>query len=131
MLGEGRSYFGNDNLFCLLRNYLPDWVATRNAFLFSWRRADRLMGDLILISWRAGWQLRLVELPIGKVSTRVKRRPGYKAPGHPSGGLVERSWVGWLLGLVPLGYPGGGSTKSYWADGLLGLVPLGLLGWAS
>ena len=49
MLGKGGSYFGKDDLFCLLRNYLPDKAATRNAFLFSWRRADRLMGNLILI----------------------------------------------------------------------------------
>ena len=49
MLGEGGSYFGKDDLFCLLRNYLPDMAAAKNAFLFSWRRADRLMGDLILI----------------------------------------------------------------------------------
>ena len=49
MLGEAGSYFGNDYLFCLLRNYLLDRVAARNAFLFSWRPADRLMGDLILI----------------------------------------------------------------------------------
>ena len=50
MLGEGGSYFGKDDLFCLLRNYLPDRAAARNALLFSWRRADRLVGDLILIS---------------------------------------------------------------------------------
>ena len=49
MLGEGGSYFGKNDLFCLLRNYLPDMAAARNAFLFSWRQADRLMGDLILI----------------------------------------------------------------------------------
>ena len=35
MLGEGGSYFGNDYLFCLLRNYLSDRAAARNAFLFS------------------------------------------------------------------------------------------------
>ena len=71
-----------------------------------------------------------MELPIGKISTWVKRRPGYETPGHPGGGLVGRFWVGWLLGLVLLGYPGGGSTGRYWVGGLLGLVPLGLLGWA-
>ena len=49
MLGEGGSYFKKDDLFCLLSNYLPDRAAARNAFLFSWRRADWLMGDLILI----------------------------------------------------------------------------------
>ena len=36
-------------LFCLLRNYLPERAAARSAFLVSWRRADRLMGNLILI----------------------------------------------------------------------------------
>ena len=49
MLGEDGSYFEKDDFFCLLRNYLPDRATGRNAFLFSWRRADRLMGDLILI----------------------------------------------------------------------------------
>ena len=49
MLGECGSYFGKDDLFCLLRNYLPNMAAARNAFLVSWRRVDRLMGDLILI----------------------------------------------------------------------------------
>ena len=43
------------------------------------------------------------------------------------GGLTERSWVGWLLGLVPLGYPGEGSTGRSWAGWLLGLVPFGAL----
>ena len=51
--------------------------------------------------------------------------------GHPDGGLVGRSWAGWLLGLVPLGYPGGGSSGLSWVGWLLGLVPLGLWGWAS
>ena len=50
MLGECGSYFGKDDLFCLLRNYLPDRAAARNTLLFSWRRADRLVGDHILIS---------------------------------------------------------------------------------
>ena len=49
MLGEGGSYFEKDDLFCLLCNYLPDRAAARSAFLVSWRRADRLMGNLILI----------------------------------------------------------------------------------
>ena len=49
MLGEGGYYFGNDDLFFLLRNCLPDRVAVRNALLFYWRRGDRLMGDLTLI----------------------------------------------------------------------------------
>ena len=44
-----------------------------------------------------------MELPIGKESTWVKRHPGYEALGLPGGGLVGRSWAGWLLGLIPLG----------------------------
>ena len=110
MLGEGSSYFGKDDLLCLLRNYLPDMAAARSAFLVSWRRADRLMGDLILIPRRAGRQPRLVELPIEKENIWVKRRSGYEMPGHPDGGLAGRSWAGWLLTLVSLGYPGGGSS---------------------
>ena len=49
---------------------------------------------------------------------------------HLGGGLTERSWVDWLLGLIPLGYPGGGSAGRSWVGWLLSLVPLGLLGWA-
>ena len=33
MIGEGGSYFGKDDLFFLLRNYLPDMTAARSAFL--------------------------------------------------------------------------------------------------
>ena len=43
-----------------------------------------------------------MELTIGKGNTWVKRRPGYVMPGHPDRGLAGRSWVGWLLGVVPL-----------------------------
>ena len=50
MLEEDDSYFENDDLLCLSRDYLPDRAADRNAFLVSWRRVDRLMGDLILVS---------------------------------------------------------------------------------
>ena len=49
MLGEGGSYSGKADLFFLLRNYLPDRAAARNAFLFYRRRGDRLMGDLTYI----------------------------------------------------------------------------------
>ena len=47
-----------------------------------------------------------MELPIRKVSTWVKRHPGYEALGHSGGGLTGRSWVGWLLGPNPFGVPG-------------------------
>ena len=57
-----------------------------------------------------------MELPIGKVNAWVRRRPGYEAPGHPGGGLIERSWAGWVLGLISLGYPGGGLAEHSWAD---------------
>ena len=88
MLRESGSYFGKDNLFFHLRNCLLDRTAAKRTFLFCQRRRGQFMGELTLVMWRAGWQLRLVELPIGKVS----------------GGLVGRSWVSWLLGLIRLGY---------------------------
>ena len=44
MLGECGSYSGNDDLFFLLRNCLPDRAVGRNAFLFFRRRGDRLIG---------------------------------------------------------------------------------------
>ena len=130
MLGEGGSYFGKDDLFFPLCNCLPDRTVAKRAFIFCQRRCGQFMGELTLVIWRDGWQLRLVELPIGKVITRVKRRPGYEIPGRPGGGLVGRSWADWLIGPIPLGYPGGGSAERFWAGWLLGLTPLGLLGWA-
>ena len=69
MLGEGSSYFGNDDLLFPLHNCLPNRTAAKRAFLFCQRRRGQFIGELILEIWRAGWQLRLVELPIGKVST--------------------------------------------------------------
>ena len=64
----------------------------------------------------------------GGVANREKKHLGKKAseyeiPEHPGRGLVRRSWVGWLLGLVPLGYPGGGLTGHPWVGWLLGLTP--------
>ena len=63
------SYFGKDDLFFHLRNCLPDRTAAKGAFLFCRRRQGQFMGELTLVMWRAGWQLHLVELPMGKVST--------------------------------------------------------------
>ena len=68
MLGEGGSYFGKGELFFPLRNYIPDRTAAKRTFLFCQRRQGQFMGELMLVKWRAGWQLRLVELPIRKVS---------------------------------------------------------------
>ena len=68
MLGEGGSYFGNDDLFFHLRNCLPDITAAKRAFLFCQRRRGQFMSELTLVMWRDGWQLRLVDLLIGKVS---------------------------------------------------------------
>ena len=34
MLGEGGSYFGNDDLFFPFRNCLPNRTATKRAFIF-------------------------------------------------------------------------------------------------
>ena len=69
MLGEGGYYFGKDDLFFLLRNYLPDITAAKRTFLFCQRRRGQLMGELTLAIWRAGWQLCLAELLTRKVST--------------------------------------------------------------
>ena len=52
-----------------------------------------------------------------------KKASGYEIPGHPSRGLVGRSWAGWILVLVPLGYPGGGLAGHPWVGWLLGLIP--------
>ena len=68
MLGEGGFYFGKDDLFFPLRNYLSDRTVAKKNFLFFQRRRGQLMGELTLVMWRVGWQLSLVELPIGKVS---------------------------------------------------------------
>ena len=68
MLGEGGSYFGKNDLFFPLRNYLLDRTVAKRTFLFCQRQQGQLMGELTLVMWRAGLQLRLVELPIGKVS---------------------------------------------------------------
>ena len=68
MLGEGGSYFGKNDLFFPLRNYLPDRTAAKMTFLFFQRQGGQFMGELTLVKWRAGWQLRLRELPIEKIS---------------------------------------------------------------
>ena len=68
MLGEGGSYFGKGDLFFPLRNYLPDRTAAKRTSLFCQRRRGQFMGELTLVKWRASWQLRLVELSIGKVN---------------------------------------------------------------
>ena len=69
MLGEGGSYFGKDDLFFPLCNCLPDRTDAKRTFLFCQRRRGQLMDELTFVIWRAGWQLRLVELTIKKVST--------------------------------------------------------------
>ena len=50
MIGEGGLYFGKDDLFFLLHNYLPDKVVVRSAFLFYQRRGGRFMGEPTLIT---------------------------------------------------------------------------------
>ena len=39
-VGEGGSYFGNDDLFFFLCNRFPERAAIGNVFLFRWRRGD-------------------------------------------------------------------------------------------
>ena len=68
MLEEGGSYFGKGDLFFPLRNYLPDRIDAKRTSLFCQRRRGQFMGELTLVKWRDGCQLRLVELSIEKVS---------------------------------------------------------------
>ena len=39
-IGEGGSYFGNDDLFFFLCNCFPERAAVGSAFLFCWRQGD-------------------------------------------------------------------------------------------
>ena len=73
MLGEGGSYFGNDDLFFLLRTCLPDRGAAMNVFLFYRRRGDRLMGDLTYI------MKRRLAASFGGVTDRERKHRGKKA----------------------------------------------------
>ena len=68
MLEEDDSYFEKGDLFFSLRNYLPDITATKRTLIFCQRRRSQFMSELTLVKWRAGWQLRLGELPIGEIS---------------------------------------------------------------
>ena len=68
MLGEGGYYLRNGDLFFPLRNHLPDRTATKRIFLFCQRRRGQFKSGLTPVRWRAGWQLRLGELSIGKIS---------------------------------------------------------------
>ena len=106
MLGEDGSYFGKGDLFFPLRNYLPDRAVAKRTFLFYQRRRGQFMDELTLVKWGSGWQLRLVDLSIGKISLSYTRRPGYEVPERPGKGLAGRSWAGWCLALIPSGYPG-------------------------
>ena len=73
MLGEGGPYLRKDDLFFPLRNCLPDTTAAKRAFLLCQRQRGQFMGELTLVMWRVGWQLRFAELPIGKGNTYVKK----------------------------------------------------------
>ena len=75
-VGEGGSHFEKDDLFFFSCNRFPEGAAVGNAFLFRSRRGDCFLGEHILISWRVGWQFRLVKSPIGKGSIRVKKNSG-------------------------------------------------------
>ena len=82
MLGEDDYYLRNGDLFFPLRNYLPDITATKRIFLFCRRRRGQFESKLTPIKRRAGWQLRLGELSIGKISACAKQ--GARAMGYPS-----------------------------------------------
>ena len=71
MLGEDDYYLGKGDLFFPLRNYLPDRTATKRIFLFYRRRRGQFESEPV--KWRAGWQLRLGELSIGKIRACAKK----------------------------------------------------------
>ena len=54
MLVEGDSYFGKDDLFFPLCDYLPNRTAARRTFLLCQRRRGQLMDELTLVMWRVG-----------------------------------------------------------------------------
>ena len=68
MSGEDDYYLGKGDLFFPLRNYLPDRTATKRISLFFRRRRGQFKSGLTPVKWRAGWQLRLGESLIGKIS---------------------------------------------------------------
>ena len=90
MLGNDDSYFGKGDSLFPLRNDLPDITVIKRTSLFRQRRRCKLMNELTLVKWRSGWQLRLGELPLGKISTRANqavramKSPSARAEGWPS-----------------------------------------------
>ena len=103
--------------YALLRNYLPDRATARNAFpiLLKVRRPANGRPYTYTVKSRLAASFGGVVDREGKLLD--KKAFGYEIPGHPSKGLAERSWAGWLLGLIPLGLLG-------WA-GWLGVPGLG------
>ena len=85
------------------------------------------MGDLTLIPIRASRQPRLVELPIWKENTWVKRHPGYEMLRHPVGGLDGHSWADWLLP-SPFGVLGRRIVRAFLGWLASGPSPFGALG---
>ena len=73
MLGKDDSYFGKGDSFFPLRNHLPDITAIKRTSLFRRRRRCKLMNELTLVKWKSDWQLRLGELPLGKISAQAKQ----------------------------------------------------------
>ena len=75
MIGEGGSYFGNDDLFFLLHSCLPDMAAARSAFLFL--EARRLVHGRI---YTCNMKSRLAA-SFGGVADREHKHLGKKASG--------------------------------------------------
>ena len=125
MLGEGGSYFGKDDLFCLLRNYLPDMATARNAFLFSWRRADRLMGRPYTYTIKS----RLAA-SFGGVTDRERKRLGKKASGYEiPGQRTGQAFLGRLaFGPSSFGVPGQRTGRASLGRLAYGPNPFGVLG---
>ena len=90
MLGKDDSYFGKSDSFFPLRNHLPDRTTIKRTSLFRRRRRCKLMNELTLVKLRSGWQLRLGELPLEKISARANqavramKSPSARAEGWPS-----------------------------------------------
>ena len=89
MLGEDDYYLGKGDLFFPLRNYLHDRTATKRIFLFYRRRWGQFESEPV--KWRAGWQLRLGELSIGKI--RACAKEGARAMGYPSVRAEDRPGI--------------------------------------
>ena len=110
VLGKDDSYFGKGDSFFPLCNHLPDITTIKRTSLFCRKRRCKLMNELTLVKWRSGWQLRLGELSLGKISARANqavramKSPSARAEGWPGTRGPANVWPnpleisGWRVG---------------------------------